>query len=803
MKRSWYLPVGTIVLLTGILFFPVWALGKYYLPFDILQYFYPWYTGVFTCHNPLLSDAVMHNYLDVRLLTDRLQAGEFPWWRPELLCGFPSDLWQNPWNLLLTVIPPLKELMLRTTVHLLLAGLMMYAFLRQCRLRPLPALTGAAAWMLNGYVMVWLEHGFTVAFAAVVPATLYFIERRRRHRSWLNWLGITLCMAYALAIGFPHLLIYYLLFLGAYLLWDLLVRQRAWTVEKLRRGILALIPFLGAGVVAAIAGGGAVVTNLTNLATGQRVSFSFADLYANTGQLYAKFLLTLFYPAFFTRPDMGVDFFPATLHQSYNNFNELCVFAGFLTLVLAVIAVWTRWRRSLVLFFTLIAAFALASAMGGIVYYPLARWVPGLAVSTPSRILFFWGLGLTVLAAVGMQVALYGKRRRTVLIVTGIFLLAMVVIPLLAHYDAICRKLMPEAYRSRGIPEWIQWHSRYVYLPLLFAGIQGLLLWLTVWTRAGWKKFWAYATVLALAAQLLVFAEHYNGLTTSQDVMPGSPEIAFLQSQPPPFRIVTIGEARLHENIFACFGLEAVGGYQSVYPRRLEQFLFLAGSDDPDSIKYSTRRVVFKSFNFVLFSLANVRYVILTPKHAAVTDPRLQLVYDGKLRIYLNRACLPRVFWTPEARRYSDPEIRRLLCHKTVSELAQCVLLEHPGREVVTAPITAATTANVQLQTYQADRLTVRTQTSQPGYLIVSNTFTPDWQAEIDGRPAELERAYYTFQAVAVPAGEHQVVVSYRPRLLQTATFLGYAVWLLLLGAAGVAAVARKSRRHKKTAAEI
>ena len=53
---------------------------------------------------------------------------------------------------------------------------------------------------------------------------------------------------------------------------------------------------------------------------------------------------------------------------------------------------------------------------------------------------------------------------------------------------------------------------------------------------------------------------------------------------------------------------------------------------------------------------------------------------------------------------------------------------------------------------------------SQPGYLVLADTYYPGWQAFVDGQRAEILRANYAFRALALDAGEHEVYFRYRPR---------------------------------------
>jgi uncharacterized membrane protein YfhO len=75
-----------------------------------------------------------------------------------------------------------------------------------------------------------------------------------------------------------------------------------------------------------------------------------------------------------------------------------------------------------------------------------------------------------------------------------------------------------------------------------------------------------------------------------------------------------------------------------------------------------------------------------------------------------------------------------------------------------------------------------------PGWLVVRGSFTPSWRATVDGAPATVLRANGRHRAVALPAGDHVVVLRYHPPGL-AAGGLGSGVaallcaWLWLRGA--------------------
>jgi uncharacterized membrane protein YfhO len=53
---------------------------------------------------------------------------------------------------------------------------------------------------------------------------------------------------------------------------------------------------------------------------------------------------------------------------------------------------------------------------------------------------------------------------------------------------------------------------------------------------------------------------------------------------------------------------------------------------------------------------------------------------------------------------------------------------------------------------------------TSPGLLVVADYCWPEFEATVDGQPAQLLRANHAFRVVVVPAGSHQVVMELRPR---------------------------------------
>lgn len=68
----------------------------------------------------------------------------------------------------------------------------------------------------------------------------------------------------------------------------------------------------------------------------------------------------------------------------------------------------------------------------------------------------------------------------------------------------------------------------------------------------------------------------------------------------------------------------------------------------------------------------------------------------------------------------------------------------------------------VQFQSERPDRVSIKINAPEDGWLSIADTWYPEWQALVDGVETPLYRADGHLRALAVPAGEHEILIQYR-----------------------------------------
>lgn len=101
----------------------------------------------------------------------------------------------------------------------------------------------------------------------------------------------------------------------------------------------------------------------------------------------------------------------------------------------------------------------------------------------------------------------------------------------------------------------------------------------------------------------------------------------------------------------------------------------------------------------------------------------------------------------------------------------------------------------VKLTSYGATEAKYEVDSKAGGLVVFSEVYYPGWTATIDGQPAEIGRANYVLRAMNIPAGKHEVVMTFDPQTVHTTETIAYiALALLVLGVIAVVYLSTKKR---------
>lgn len=180
--------------------------------------------------------------------------------------------------------------------------------------------------------------------------------------------------------------------------------------------------------------------------------------------------------------------------------------------------------------------------------------------------------------------------------------------------------------------------------------------------------------------------------------------------------------------------------------------------------------------------------------------PPYRLIFSGDVKIYENLDAQPRAFLVRDWQWAAEPAAAVAAMRVGDFDPRTSAVVAGAGespavRERLEEGDT--TEGQVTIVEYAAESVRLRARSDADSLLVLTDAFYPGWQATVDGAPAAIEQVDGMFRGVFLPAGEHEVVFSYRPRSFR----LGLAVSLAaaaiaLAGALGVAVANRRKLKR-------
>ncbi|MDO9067669.1 MAG: YfhO family protein [Deltaproteobacteria bacterium] len=740
------------------------------------------------------SDFVAGGYMTRSLIVESIkQFGTVPLWDPQIYGGVPlvsvgtmsGDYWYFPMTVLYWLkLAPEKIVVFSYFIHVLLAGIGTYLFLRAKRFSGTASFISAVGYMFTGSMvsLIYAGHDAKIAVSALLPWLLLFIDKTVGARKilWALLAGLVI----GLALMSPHVqMSYYLLLAGFF--FALARIYQNYRAEKNRNDILKT---LSLGLVMLAAGFSLYAVQALTLqdyikfsARGQDKGYAYATSYS----MPPEETINIVWPEFSGMIDKDSGERPTHWYWGRRDLKLHTEYVGVIPFLLALLGLFYSKRKKLKLFFILFGVFALIVAFGGYtpLYFFVYYLIPGMSkFRSPAMIFNLFSFAVTVLAAAGVQALMDGqsgkKLFRNLLIGLGSVLLLGFVFT--GAKEGMTSMLSGFAARGWGAQALWQSYGEMVkgYWIAFVILLLGTLL---VWLLAKRKVPLAWWTVMA---GLLIFAEMWRvdakfmKVVSPADYFSKDEVVRVLERDKTLYRVMPL---QVHQsgNYLKLFNVQTVGGESPNPLRRYNEFV---GMNAQRLLPDFHNILDMNGLNFM--SILGVKYFLLQQPLNHPDFTVYDSCYGGQVKIYQYKKALPRAWLagkyeviTKEAGildRIKQPDF----------DPANTVILEEQPEGFIPA---GQGQGGVVIDEYQPNQIKLTVETSTPAIMVMSENHYPAWQAYLDGQPVKTYRADYTFRAVAVPAGKHNVEFKYQSKPFNTGLAISLiSALLVMLGIIGL-----------------
>lgn len=669
-------------------------------------------------------------------------AGRLPAWNPDAAFGFPVMAAAQigffyPPLLLLRLLPVPVYLPLIVALHIMFLGAGTMVLARRLGLSKTGALLAGISFSLSSFVWQHVTHLNVLLAVAWMPWQFIVAESLLKKDRW----RLAQIATFALVIGIPFLAgqlqiqTFSTLVVVAYIIWE------RWLLKK--KNVVLAICFSLILAFGISAGQLLPTYELTKFSSrGKQGSFDIQTANQYSWPLFHA--PNVIWPRFFGHDDT---YWGKHLEIEYG------LSIGTIPAILALLAIVRLkvFRHVQLRFFAWLSLISFLLALGVLSPFRLVGIEPTLWIfSSPARWLLFTSFSLSLLSAYGFDhVQTIATKKFWVNTVIG--LIAGVII----WNTAIFLVIQPEAI-SHFLPDSLS------PAKTQFANQKLISLLHSARTSSiSFTSFWTYLPVLAMLVvifsfnkpkyklallavttiELLLLASSTNSTLPWKEVLLPPKTVALLPTS------VTSGQARLYSI--------REGGDTGHY------------FTDPASRANNTIRAQQKE---LLVPLLNTQFHIPGVEWPASLD--IQAVSNALAQMRGNDGYNIKNEETARNLNIGAILIPTHLSssipgtlNKTIQDVSIYELTPAPRAQFVPSKPTAGQT-KVLYSTLSPSVTSINVEGNVPGAVIIRDTWYPGWQATVDGTIAPIQHFAPFFRSVAVPAGKHSIIMTYKPTLL-------------------------------------
>jgi hypothetical protein len=506
-------------------------------------------------------------------------------------------------------------------------------------------------------------------------------------------------------------------------------------------------------------------------------------------------LITLLAPDFFGSPAQGN-------YWGYTNYWEDHAYIGVLPFLLALVAIGYAFKQRqgplrVAPFFAGLVPISLILALGW--NTPVYLWVfesiPGFNLfQAPARLLIWYTIAMAVLAGMGAQVFEVTVRSRP----NWRRLLAGCVALTLTG-------LIGEAVLSGRALTFVtatRWLGILLILAITLLLIRPeknaskktykLLERLQVGAGTG-EAVWQWVAVIFVAIDLILAALPLIPMTSAAVFGEAIASAKFLKDRPGEYRFF-VDDTFAYELTFAqyfrfqAFGPVEVSHWQNFKESLTPNFgvyadIASANNNDPLVVGSwqqlaNQLRTADEAQQAHLLSLMNVAYLINTPQ-----EQTWPIIYtDEQIGVQQVPDVLPRAYFAPRVVPVRDEaEALAELTSPEFDSHQEVVIITGEQSAFSNSPALSSALWSIDLEEFDPNRIHLQVQAPTAGFVVLTDTFYPGWEATINGQPSPIFQANLNFRAVAVEAGSHEIEFHYRPFTFTFGLWTSFVTCLIII----------------------
>lgn len=772
MKRTTILVSLIFIVVSLFFFYPIFKdkipfpgdlLVGNYAPYRDNSYFGYQPGGV--PHKAQGPDVVRQLFPWKHFAIESYREGQIPLWNPYNLSGNPlmANFQSGVFYPLNIVFLPnfLTGWIFFIILIPILASFFTYLYLREINVGRNASLFGAISFAFSSYMTVWMEYGNVGHTFLWLPLAFFLTERLSKNFSIKTAISLIVSLTASFLAGYIQGYFYIILTLIFYFF----IKSKYLRTFTLKNFLLFLLVLLYPSLLSAFQ----FIPTLELFTLSSRNNYTLTEIDKLLNPVW--YTITTIVPNFFGHP-------ASRNHWFYGTYIERVSYFGFIPLTLALFAILNFKKRKEIFIFSAIAFSSLFLATN----FFLTKFIyllplPVLSTTVPTRILSLFVFSGSILAAFGLD--LYSQKNT--------YKLSLILKIIAAIFALIWGGVIGILEFSKN-PEWlsnIAVTKNNIILPTVFLISLALLTFINFLLNIKYKKVASNIVILGIFIltlfDLFYFFHKITPFSPKEYVYPPTDIFEYLKKNSSIYRSWGYGSGAIENNFQTYEKIFSTDGYEPLHSKTYSELISaskngtiesrVAGSDANIAGGYGEDDLKNNFSRQRIMDITGVKYVLnktinstssTQPDYKTFPDSIYKLIWQkGEWQIYENKQVLPRVFLASNYVIENDKhKIIQTIFDKKFDFRNKIILEENLSPKI---NLSNDQNAKVEIKKYSPNEIVLQTKAATNTLLFISDNYYKGWKVSIDKEFGKIYRANYSFRAVPITKGKHEVVFYYYP----------------------------------------
>ncbi|MBI2028363.1 MAG: YfhO family protein [Candidatus Levybacteria bacterium] len=701
---------------------------------------------------------------------------ELPFWNPYNFSGNPhiASLQSGsfyPFNLIFFFLPFVYGWTVFIILQPILSTIFTFLFARELSLSTRSSIFSSLVFTFSSYSIVWMEYGNIGHSILWMPFVLFLFIKNLKNPSILKSVLISLSLTFSILAGYIQTAFYVYIFVTAFVLFYTFFIDKMDRIKKLSISCLVIVS--------------SVLLSAVQLLPMFELIFQSARIPYSQPEF-----LKLLIPSFHAITMFVPDFFgnPSTRNYWINGtYIERVSYIG----VVPLIFIFISFFRKQYAYFWFFAVSAVVILLLSFDTY-LARTIyffqiPFVSTAVPTRIMFLFCFSASILSGFGLDAFLREQNKkiflRAIYILCGIYILTWLFV-----------FISPTLWKDSTWISNLQISKRNLILPTGIFLVSAFVLLINF--HIGKHRKFAIIFLLSLSVfDLFYFFHKITPFAPKETIYLDTEVLRALKEIQGINRSWGYGSGYISTNLQTHEKIFSTDGYNALHIRRYGELLasskdgkipsLIPRSDPMIASGYGLGNLRENKYRQRLLNLLGVKYVLNKIENKAEPAQDYQIFDDETYsliwqefpwQIYENKKALPRIFFSSDYVVESDKNRIIQMIHDDGFNPREKIILEESILPKV--DLSDDKNAKIVVEKYTPNKVILETDAKTNMILFLSDNYYSGWTVSIDGEDDKIYKADYSFRAVPVKKGNHEVIFSYYPESFD----LGIKVSLITFG---------------------